>query len=48
MTVEARIYNGERKVSSINGVVKTGQQKDKTRPLSYTIHKKLTPNGSKT
>ena len=41
MTKEPRIYNGEKTVSSINGAGKTGQpqQKNETRPLSYTVHK---------
>ena len=41
MTKEARIYNGERTASSINGVGKLDiyMQKNETGPLSYTIHK---------
>ena len=39
---EPRVYNGERIVSSINGIGKTRQhmQKDKTEPLPYSIQKK--------
>ena len=39
---EPRIYNDNKKISSINGVGKTGQlnmQKNKTRPLSHSIYK---------
>ena len=41
LTKEPRIYDGERIVSSVNGVGKTGQQmqKNETGPLSYTTHK---------
>ena len=40
MTKEPRIYNGERIVSSINGIGKIGQTyvKDEIGSLSYTIH----------
>ena len=40
MTKEARVYNGE-KVSSIIVLGKLGSymQKNKTKPLSYTIYK---------
>lgn len=40
MTKEARIYNGEKTVPSINAVGKTAQlvQKNETGPLSYTLH----------
>ena len=42
MIKEPRIYNGERIVSSVNDVGKTGQpyQKNETRPL-YTPHIKI-------
>ena len=41
MAKEARIYNGEKTVSSINGAGKTGQLmlKKEIRTLSNTIHK---------
>ena len=41
MTKEARIYNGEKTVSSISGAGKTGQLhvKNEIRTLSNTIHK---------
>ena len=39
MTKEQRKNNGEKIVSSINGIGKTGQPHAKeTRSLSYTIH----------
>ena len=38
---EARMYNGEKTASSINGAGKTGQimEKNENRTLSNTIHK---------
>ena len=41
MTKEARIYNGEKTVSSISGAGKTGQLrvKNEIRTLPNTIHK---------
>ena len=41
MTKEARIYNGEKTASSINGAGKTGQlhEKNEIRTLPNTIHK---------
>ena len=41
MTKEARIHNGEKPASSVNGVGKPGQlyAKDQTELLSYTICK---------
>ena len=41
MTKEARICNGKKTVSSINGAGKLDiyMQKNETGPLSYTIHK---------
>ena len=41
LTRQARAHNGVRTVCSINGVGKIGQvqQKTKTRPTTYTIHK---------
>lgn len=41
MTKETRVYNGERTVTLINGVGKTGQSnaKNETGLLFYTIHK---------
>ena len=43
MTKEPRLYNGERTVSSINGVGKLDNhmQKKETGPQSHTIHKKI-------
>ena len=40
MTKEAKIYSGERTISSINGVRKTGQlhAKDEPIPLSFAIN----------
>ena len=42
MTKEARIYNGEKTLSSINGAGKTGQLhvKNEIKTLPNTIHKK--------
>ena len=41
LTKEARIYNGGKTVSLINGAGKTGihTQKNEIGPLSYTTHK---------
>ena len=41
LTKEARIYNGAKRASSINGAGKTGQLhvKNKIRTLPNTIHK---------
>ena len=40
LTKEARIYNGEKTASSINGAGKTGQLlKNEIRTLPNTIHK---------
>ena len=40
LTKKARIYNGEKTASSINGAGKTGQLlKNEIRTLPYTIHK---------
>ena len=41
MTNEARMYNGEKTVSSVSGAGKTGQLhvKNKIRTLPNTIHK---------
>ena len=41
MTKEARIYNGEKTASTINGVGKLDSymQKNQTGPFSYTIYK---------
>ena len=41
MTKEARIYNGEEIVSTINGVGKTGQLHANKATLPYTIYNKL-------
>ena len=43
MTKEARIYNGEKTVSSISGAGKTGQLhvKDETGTLPNTIRKQI-------
>ena len=43
MTKEARICNGEKIVTLINGAEKTEQphEKKETGPLSHTIHKNL-------
>ena len=38
MTKGLRMYNGERTVSSINDVGKTGQPHGKNVPESYNIH----------
>ena len=50
MTKEARIYNREKIVSSINGAGKTGQlhAKESTVLLSHAIYKKKIQNGLKT
>ena len=41
LTMEARIYNGEKTISLTSGYGKTGQQsvKERNRTLSNTIHK---------
>ena len=39
LTKEARIYNGEKTVSSISGAGKTGHVKNEIRTLPNTIHK---------
>ena len=41
LTMEARIYNGEKKISLISGAGKTGQPlvKNETKTLSNIIHK---------
>ena len=41
MTKEARVYNGEKTVSSVSGAGKTGQLhvKNEIRTLPNTIHK---------
>ena len=39
MIQETRIYNVEKTVFSINDIEKTGQQKNETGQLSYTIYK---------
>lgn len=43
MPGKARIYNGEKKTSSISGAEKLGRymQKSETGPLSYIIHKNI-------
>ena len=50
MTKEARIYNGEKPASSINGDGKTGQPHVKRMELEHliTLYKKQTQNGLKT
>ena len=47
MTKEPRIYNGERTVSSINGVGETGQRPAKEWNWTPNLHhtRRLTPNG---
>ena len=50
LTKEARIYNGAKTASSINGAGKTGQLhvKNQIRTLPNTIHKDKLINGLKT
>ena len=52
LTKEPKIYNGEKRILSINGKsigkLDCHMQKNKTKLLSYIIHKKSTQNGLKT